>query len=346
MNLFCHVQPLFATTRAIFFPGRLSGLPGSAAQNRLASDEQTTEVVALTKIERVLAAIRGDKVDRPPFSFWYHFGLQHRPGKVHAEAEIDFYRFYQPDFLKVMSDYPYPLPDGLQVVTTEDWKRVEPVPATHQCWVEQLNALSALSDTLSQEALFIETIFSPWTTVRRMARAGGLKQAMQQCPEDLLSALNAIALSLGEYARAAVARGAAGIFFSLGAATADVMSAEEYRKWGRPFDLKVLEAVADAPFHVVHVHGERIHFEEAADLPGHAFNWSHTLTPPSLSEGKKRTGRTVMGGVNETTASRVSAPEVTAQVEACMKEAGTTGVMVTPGCSVPTDTPVRNLMAI
>src|SRR5262249_52589889 len=83
-----------------------------------ATDDQTTEGVALTKIDRVLAALRGEPVDRLPFSFWYHFGLQHRPGKVHAEAELDFYRFYQPDFLKVMSDYPYPLPKGLDVVDT------------------------------------------------------------------------------------------------------------------------------------------------------------------------------------------------------------------------------------
>src|SRR5215216_682064 len=112
--------------------------------------------VALKKIERVLSALNGDEVDRPPFSFWYHFGLQHMPGREHAEAEIEFYRAYDLDFLKVMNDYPYPLPKGLEAVETEDdWNRVEPVEGSDTCWTEQLTALSIINDEIGREALFI-----------------------------------------------------------------------------------------------------------------------------------------------------------------------------------------------
>jgi len=68
----------------------------------------------VNKIDRVTRALKGEEVDRPPFSFWYHFGLQHGPGRKHAEAELDFYRAYDLDFLKVMNDYPYPLPAGVE----------------------------------------------------------------------------------------------------------------------------------------------------------------------------------------------------------------------------------------
>ena len=54
----------------------------------------------MNKIERVRLALAGEDVDRPPFGFWYHFGLQHMPGSKHAEAEIDFFRAYDLDFLK------------------------------------------------------------------------------------------------------------------------------------------------------------------------------------------------------------------------------------------------------
>jgi uroporphyrinogen decarboxylase len=91
--------------------------------------------VALKKIDRVTRALKGEEVDRPPFSFWYHFGLQHAPGDKHAEAEVDFFRAYDLDFLKVMNDYPYPLPRGLQAIESEeDWKRVEPVAAKDPAW--------------------------------------------------------------------------------------------------------------------------------------------------------------------------------------------------------------------
>ena len=301
----------------------------------------------MNKIERVTNALKGEEVDRPPFSFWYHFGLQHMPGKVHAEAETDFYRAYDPDFLKVMSDYPYPLPQGIEAVATEDdWRRIEPVGGKDKSWHEQLTALSIINDRIGKEALFIETIFSPWTTARRMTRTGNIIEVRKRHPEALLSAMDAIATSLADYAKEAIARGAAGIFLSLGAATDDVMSSEEYDMWGRPFDLKVFEAVREAPFNVMHIHGKRIHFDSLLDYPASAINWSHFATPPSLNEGRAVSGKTVMGGVDESVAAYLSPPEIRKQVATALQEVGTRGLIITPGCSVPTDTPESTLRAI
>ena len=301
----------------------------------------------LDKIERVIAALKGEEVDRPPFSFWYHFGLQHRPGKDHARAEVDFYRAYDLDFLKVMSDYPYPLPPGLEALETEDdWNRIEPVPGTNSCWDEQFSALEMISDAIGKEAMFIETIFSPWTTARRLARAGGVEMARQRSPEVLLAAMDSIAITLADYAKESLKRGAAGIFLSLGAASGDVMTADEYAIWGRPYDLKILEAVRDASFNVLHIHGKRIHFDSVLDYPAAALNWSHFATAPSLGEGKSRSGKTVMGGVDESVASHVSAPETREQIANTIRDVGTRGLIVTPGCSVPTDTREANLRAI
>ena len=301
----------------------------------------------MNKIERVLSALQGKEVDRPPFSFWYHFGLQHLPGSAHAQAEIEFFRSYDLDFVKVMNDYPYPLPGNLEVVDAEDdWKRLEPVGSADSAWDEQLSAISIMADRIGKEALFIETIFSPWTTARRLARSSGLLTARAQYPETVLAAMENIAESLANYARAAIARGAAGVFLSLGAATDTVMPAEEYAVWGRPFDLKILDAVRDAPFNVLHVHGTKIHFDTLLDYPVSAINWSHWTTAPSLREGFEKSGKTVMGGINETTASHVSAPEIGEQVVNAIREIGPRKLIITPGCSIPTDTPVRNMRAV
>lgn len=301
----------------------------------------------MNKIERVMRALKGEDVDRPPFSFWYHFGLQHMPGREHARAELDFYRAYDLDFLKVMSDYPYPLPDGLVAVETEaDWKRIEPIDPHDSCWSPQLSALEMIGDAIGKEALYIETVFSAWTTARRLARSGALPAARERCGEALLAALDAIATSLAGYATEALRRGAAGIFLSLGAASQDVMTSAEYQTWGLPFDLKVLEAVRDAPFNVLHIHGKRIHFDSVTGFPAAALNWSHFATAPSLLEGKKRSGKTVLGGIDEAVASHVSAPEIAAQVADTISQVGTAGLIVTPGCSVPTDTRELSLRAI
>src|ERR1044071_9722577 len=114
-------------------------------------------------------------------------------GRKHAEAEIDFFRAYDLDFLKVMNDYPYPLPRGLEAIEhPDDWKRLEPVEASGECWSEQLSALSMINEAIGEEAFFIETIFSPWTTARKLARSGALAEARERSPELLLAAMEAI----------------------------------------------------------------------------------------------------------------------------------------------------------
>lgn len=301
----------------------------------------------MNKIERVTLALKGEEVDRPPLSFWYHFGLQHMPGRKHAEAEIDFYRAYDLDFLKVMNDYPYPLPRGLDALTREeDWNQIEPLAANHECWRDQLEAISIISKSIGKEAMFIETIFSPWTTACRLTPTGRLDEAREHHPQALLAAMDAIATSLAAYSREAVARGASGIFLSLGAATDAVMTLEEYETWGRPFDLKVLDAVREAPFNVLHIHGKQIHFESLLDYPVAAMNWSHFATAPSLAGGRELSQKTVLGGIDEAAAAHLSATEIEEMVAHVLSEVGTRGLIVTPGCSVPTDTPVGALRAI
>lgn len=302
----------------------------------------------MNKIERVRAALGGREVDRPPFSFWYHFGLQHLPGPSHARAEIEFYRAYDLDFLKVMNDYPYPLPEGIEALGSEDdWKRVEPVPGNSSAWAEQLSALSIINDEIGSEAFFIETIFSPWTTARRLSRSGGLNAAIAHFPQTVLAAMDRIAQSLADYAKEAIGRGAAGVFLSLGAASHDVMTPSDYDLWCRPFDLKILEAVKDAPFNVLHIHGANVHFDSLSDYPVAAVNWSHLTTPPNLLQGRRQFGKPVFGGLDETAITRLSIPEIRQQIsESIDSLAAEKGLIVTPGCSVPTDTPVRNLKAI
>jgi uroporphyrinogen decarboxylase len=269
------------------------------------------------------------------------------PGRQHAEAEIDFYQAYDLDFLKVMNDYPYPLPYGLEAVETEDdWKRLEPIDAKDKCWAEQLSALSMINDRIGKEALFIETIFSPWTTARRLTRAGDLAEIRERYPEALLAGMEAIAASLAGYAREAIARGASGIFLSLGAATDDAMTSEEYNDWGRAFDLKILDAAREALFNVLHIHGKRIHFDALLDYPVSAINWSHCATAPALAAGHARSGKTVMGGIDEASAAHLSPPEIEKQVAGAIREVGRRGLIITPGCSVPTDTPERTLRAV
>jgi hypothetical protein len=71
----------------------------------------------LTRTERARRAIAGHDLDRPPFTFWHHFGL--KTSEDHAAATLKFHRDYRTDIVKVMSDFPYPKPAG-------NWWEVKP----------------------------------------------------------------------------------------------------------------------------------------------------------------------------------------------------------------------------
>ena len=60
----------------------------------------------MNKVERVRAAIAGEKVDRVPASFWFHFTPDKHHGKASVQAHMDFYRESNVDFLKVMNEHP------------------------------------------------------------------------------------------------------------------------------------------------------------------------------------------------------------------------------------------------
>ena len=71
-------------------------------------------MAVMTKIERIDTTLRGEEADHPPVSLWYHFGVQHCSGDAFARTCLEFFEYYDLDWLKVMNDYFYPLPDGME----------------------------------------------------------------------------------------------------------------------------------------------------------------------------------------------------------------------------------------
>src|SRR5262245_40740180 len=122
----------------------------------------------MNKVERVLAALRGDPVDRPPVSFWFHFGLEHEPPEVLAGTELDLFRSFDLDWLKVMHDYPFGESDGFgSVDSPSDFRRIRPVAPNRGGFARQAEALRRIGDALAGDALFVDTVPGPWSIAER-----------------------------------------------------------------------------------------------------------------------------------------------------------------------------------
>ena len=70
----------------------------------------------MNKRERFYAAVRGEKIDRPPVTAWVHFLSDHLSGEQTAALHRCFAEAYDWDVVKVMNDYRYPIPAGVHTL--------------------------------------------------------------------------------------------------------------------------------------------------------------------------------------------------------------------------------------
>jgi uroporphyrinogen decarboxylase len=283
------------------------------------------------------AALAGKPVDRPPFSLWYHFGNQHASPERTAQVHLEFYDYYDLDFLKVMNDYDYPMPAGVETLENpEDLKRLQLFPIERSPLGNQLRALEYVAKGLRGNAFFMDTLFNAWNTVRRNLVKEAMPKLMADHPEALVAALKIVNQNLIRYALASLDRGSAGIFFSV-PASAEFVTPEQYEKFMRPFDLEFLEAVfGKGGCHILHAHGERLFIDRLLEYPVQAISWADLNGGPTISAMRQKTSLTLMGGIDHVKFAYTSAKQIRRQVTEARSQGGTTKFILAPGCSVPT----------
>ena len=291
----------------------------------------------MDKVTRVETVLDGGTPDRLPVCLWYHHGLQHASGEQLAPVIIEYFEHYGFDWLKVMNDYRYPAPTGAAATdSVEALRQLGPLNIHETEWRHQLEALRRIAAHLSGKALFVDTIFDPFTTLRRLV-GQNLPDLLRHSSDDVHAALITITANLIEYARAALATGASGIFVSI-PAQSTALSQAEFREFVRPYDLQLLEAVADARMNIAHVHGNPLHFADVLDYPVAVFNW-HDRSPdnPDLHDVRNTTGRCVMGGIDHLLIGQTTLPAWRDHVEAGIA-AGGGSFLLAGGCSIATET--------
>jgi uroporphyrinogen decarboxylase len=276
-------------------------------------------------------------VDHAPFTAWYHFGTQHASPEQTAEVHLGFYEAYDFDFLKVMNDYDYPMPEGLETMATAaDLKRLSVFDVAETPLGNQLKTLEIIAKKLKGRALFVDTLFTAWNTIRRNLVKEALPRLMADHPRELLDALKIINQNLIQYALASLDRGSAGIFFSV-PASAEFITPEQYEKFMRPFDLEFLNAVkGKGEMHILHAHGEKLFLDRLLDYPVQALSWADLNGGPSIADMRRETPLTLMAGVDHVKFPNLSAKIVREQIKSAVAQAGNTKFILAPGCSLPT----------
>jgi len=314
-------------TRRFFF---------SAAAGSLMTIKNLRAREPLTSRERVDRALEGREVDRTPFSFWHHFGLQKEPPERFVQATLDFHARFRTDLVKVMSDFPYPHPAGPWHDLREE---ANPFPA-------QIQALNAIGKSLGRQAHFVETIFNPWKVAENLSSTQEVLRLKDANPQRLLDALEVIAKSEANHARRAVAAGSSGIFLAIANAQDGILSQDDYAKFSEPFDRLVLEATAHAPLNTLHLHGNRVYLDRFyKGWAASVINYSVQGTRVPMSSVRQKYAGVLMGGLDEERFRSLSSETLRSQYQSAREEAGKRFILA-PGCSVPNDSTDAELMQV
>jgi uroporphyrinogen decarboxylase len=308
----------------------------------------------MTHRERVRAALDGRRWDRPPVSMWRHYFESERSAEALAEAMLAHQARYDWDFMKFNPRASYHAePWGLNVRYTgnrspdvvsapiaepKDWLRIEPVRLDHPVFQEQLRAVELVGQGLGGRIVYLATVFTPLSIASRLTPSEDLfMRHLRENTSQVDSALKAITETFVAFAKAAIERGAGGLFYATTAfATTSRMTVDEYRKYARPWDLKLIEAVRAPDFHMLHVCRDHNMLPEFRDYPVDAFNWdAHAAGNMGLAEGKVALGgKCVVGGIAQKEGLLAATPDqMRGEVIGLRTAMGTRGWMVGSSCT-------------
>lgn len=267
--------------------------------------------------ERVLAAVRGADVDRPPFAVWRHFYPQEADPRALAEATVAFTRRHQLDLIKFnprahyhgepwSTRYAYAGSEKPRLVKnaverTEDWSRIDRRGVDEPAFQELLLALRLVREALPDVPI-VATIFTPLGAAGRLATPEQILDDLRDHPEAIVPALEALADTFRALATACCEI-ADGIFLATtAAASREYLTDEEYARFGTPYDLRVLEGARGAPLNVLHVCGDDapvIALGRAYDVAAVSWNAHGRQDPPLDAFLAAVPGKAAIGGIGD-----------------------------------------------
>lgn len=331
----------------------------------------------MNREERVRAVLAGQEPDRIPASVWMHFSKYDQDPRSLAEYMVEFNEKYDFDFIKMMPFGAYGVPDWgaklaifcdtykeVEIVAPgitciEDYKKLQVLAPTYGTWGKTLQ-LSQWMERLSKpNTPYIQTIFSPATTLKKLAGARMI-QDMKEYPEVVHQALEVITETTIDFVKANIEAGVSGFFFATQCASPDVMDDLMFAEFCKPYDLRVIAAYKDITwFNVAHIHGHNIRFDELSNYPCNVINWHDRQTNPTLKEAREKCSKVFLGGLREGPSivgtslqydSIMSSSNDPALIIQHIKEAidmvDGKGLLIGPGCVADPRSPEENLRAV
>ena len=131
--------------------------------------------------------------------------------------------------------------------------------------------------------------------------------------------------------------GASGALVSIFNAESKFGTVEDYKKYTRPYDKRVFDALADTKLTVLHLHYlERPYLDQFKDFNAPVLQYSVKTSGIPISEVRRKYLQPILGGVDEIDYRKMTTEEIRSQWQDARSQAGAKYVAA-PGCSIPDD---------
>lgn len=298
-------------------------------------------------------------------ALWRHWPGDDQDAAALAAAHLKWQQDYDWDLLKVGPASSYSVIDwggadrwvghieGTREFTQrviqrpEDWQRLAPLDPAKGMLATQVEALRLVGAGLGERVPFIATVFSPLSQAKHLAGHGLMLSHMRSHPAVFRRALEVITESTLRFIDAAKSAGISGIFYAVQHARYPLLSRDEFAHYGRPFDLRVLQAVDDLWLNIAHVHGgEDLMFDLVADYPAQIFNWHDRESGLSLAEGLQQIDGAASGGIDHWTIHQENPEQTVAEARDAVDQTDGRRLLLGTGCVIMVTTPTRNIRAL
>jgi uroporphyrinogen decarboxylase len=316
-----------------------------------------------THRERLQACLNGEIPDRPPVALWRHFPVDDQSPELLAAATVHFQQTYDFDLVKVTPASSFCLKDWgsddawegntegtrrytkLVIQRPQDWESLPTLEPSAPYLAGQLACLRQIRAGIGPDVPMLQTIFNPLSQAKNLAGSERLLVHLRKYPEAVMKGLETIALSTQRFVEAALETGIDGIFYAIQHGQASLLSLEEYKTFGLPFDKQTIEPAVELWCNLLHLHGSEIYFELVSEFSFQIVNWHDRDTWPSLAAAQKIFSGTVCGGLGRDTLVYREQADVRREAQDALEQTRGQRFILSTGCVVPIIAPHGNILA-
>ncbi len=323
----------------------------------------------LTPRQRLQQILQGITPDRPAASVWRHFYHRETSLENFVAAMVEFQKKFSWDFMKINPRAGFHAEDWGNryewsgdefkkhrllepaVKSAADWEKLEILHPGTKVLEEHLKAISLIRRQVGADLPLFMTVFTPLSVARYLVGDNRtLLHHLLESPDKLLLGMEKITATFAIYADRIRDAGADGLFFATTHwASEDLLTFEQYRIFGRPFDLRVIKAAGDDSLNILHVCGSHNFLAQLADYPASMINWD-ACDPTNLPLDRAADiipDKVIIGGLDHTGWLKFATPpEIGHEMAKIREKMSGRKFIFGPGCTLDPEIPEANLRAV